>query len=223
MIKLFIFDLDGVLASTSNEHFTAWKEVIKDRFNIDVEDYVEEFTKGVSRMDSLNKILDAYNIKISDSQKEGLAYIKNEKYKELISKFDETNLFSGVKEMFQFLKSKNILIALGSASKNGPALLKSLGIVDYFDFVVDPGLLNSKPDPDIFLTAMNHFLLNPGECIGIEDAISGVKAIKSAHMIAIGIGKKDVLTEADFIYDSIESIKFSFLETLIKDKYEKTD
>ena len=137
MIKLFIFDLDGVLASTSNEHFTAWKEVIKDRFNIDVEDYVEEFTKGVSRMDSLNKILDAYNIKISDSQKEGLAYIKNEKYKELISKFDETNLFSGVKEMFQFLKSKNILIALGSASKNGPALLKSLGIVDYFDFVVE--------------------------------------------------------------------------------------
>jgi beta-phosphoglucomutase len=219
MIKLFIFDLDGVLASTSNEHFTAWKEVIKDRFNIDVEDYVEEFTKGVSRMDSLNKILDTYDIKVSDSEKEELAFNKNEKYKELISKFNETNLFSGVKELFQFLKSKNILIALGSASKNGPALLKSLGIEDYFDYIVDPGPLNSKPHPDIFIKAMNHFLLNPGECVGIEDAISGVKAIKSSYMLAIGIGKKDVLTEADFIYDSIESIKFSFLETLITEKY----
>jgi len=223
MIKLFIFDLDGVLASTSDEHFTAWKEVIKDRFNIDVEDYVEEFTKGVSRMDSLNEILDAYDLKVSDSDKERLAYIKNEKYKELISKFNKTNLFNGVKELFEFLKSKNILIALGSASKNGPALLKSLGIEDYFDFVVDPGPLQSKPHPDIFISAMNHFLLNPGECIGIEDAISGVKAIKSAHMLAIGIGKKNILKEADFVYDSIESIDFSFLEKLIKDNYEKTD
>jgi beta-phosphoglucomutase len=223
MIKLFIFDLDGVLASTSDEHFTAWKEVIKDRFNIDVEDYVEEFTKGVSRMDSLNKILDTYDIKVSEKEKEELAFIKNEKYKEYISKFNETNLFSGVKELFQFLKNNNILIALGSASKNGPALLKSMGIEEYFDFVVDPGPLNSKPHPDIFITAMNHFLLNPGECVGIEDAISGVKAIKSAHMLAIGIGDKDVLTEADFIYDSIQNIKFSFLEALIKDKYEKAD
>jgi len=223
MIKLFIFDLDGVLASTSEEHFTAWKEVIKDNFNIIVEDYVEEFTKGVSRMDSLNKILDTYNIKVSNSKKVELAYIKNEKYKDLISKFNETNLFSGVKELFQFLKSKKILIALGSASKNGPALIKSLGIDGYFDYLVDPGPLNSKPHPDIFNSAMNHFSLKPNECIGMEDAISGVKAIKSAHMIAIGIGKKDVLTEADYVYDSIKSVEFGFLETLIKDKYGKAD
>lgn len=216
MVKLFIFDLDGVLVSTSNEHFTAWKEVIKNRFNIDVEDYVEELTKGVSRMDSLNKILDTYELKVDELEKEELANLKNERYKELISKFNESNLFGGVIELFHYLKSKNILIALGSASKNGPALLKSLRIDKYFDFVVDPEPLNSKPHPDIFIAAMNHFLLNPGECIGIEDAISGVKAIKSAHMLAIGIGKKDVLTEADFIYDSIESIEFSFLESLIK-------
>lgn len=223
MIKLFIFDLDGVIASTSDEHFTAWKEVIKNRFHIEVEDYVEEFTKGVSRMDSLNKILDTYNIKISQKEKEELAYKKNEKYKELISKFDESNLFSGIIELFKFLKSKHILIALGSASKNGPALLKSLNIEKYFDYVVNPGLLRSKPHPDIFINAMNHFSLKANECIGIEDAVSGVKAIKSAAMKAIGIGSIDVLSQADYIYESIKEIKYSFLETLIKDKYEKTD
>ncbi len=221
MIKLFIFDLDGVLASTSNEHFTAWKKVIKDRFKVEVEDFVEEKTKGVSRMESLNRILETYDIKVSDSVKEELAFIKNERYKELISEFNETNLFSGVKELFKYLKSKNIKIALGSASKNGPKLIESLKIKKYFDFVVDPGPLNSKPHPDIFNNAMNHFSLKPHECIGVEDAISGVKAIKSAKMIAIGIGKKEVLNQADYVFDSIDSVNHSFLETLIKDNYEK--
>lgn len=223
MIKLFIFDLDGVLASTSEEHFTAWKEVIKDRFNIDVEDYVEEFTKGVSRMDSLNRILETYDLKVSETEKETLAHIKNEKYKELIDKFDESNLFEGVKELFEFLKQNNILIALGSASKNGPKLIESLGIKKYFDFVVDPAPLQSKPSPDIFKSAMNHFKLSPKECIGIEDAIAGVKAIKRARMISIGIGDKKTLSEADYVYNNIKSIEFSFLELLIKDQYEKNN
>ena len=221
MIKLFIFDLDGVLASTSNEHFTAWKKVIKDRFKVDIEDFVEEKTKGVSRMESLNRILETYNINISDSEKIELAYLKNEKYKELISGFNESNLFKGVKELFEFLKSNNILIALGSASKNGPKLIESLTIEKYFDYIVDPGPLESKPHPDIFNAAMNHFSLKSHECIGIEDAISGVKAIKSAEMIAIGIGKKEVLSQADYIFKNIESINYSFLETLIKDNYGK--
>ena len=220
MIKLFIFDLDGVLASTSEEHFTAWKEVIKDKFNLDVEDFVEEKTKGVSRIESLNRILETYDLEVSKSVKEDLANIKNEKYKELISAFNENNLFEGVKELFEFLKKENILIALGSASKNGPSLIDRMKIKKYFDFVVDPGPLKSKPHPDIFNEAMNHFNLKPNECIGIEDAISGVKAIKKAKMIAIGIGNKDVLKQADYIYESISKIDYSFLETLIKDNYE---
>ena len=220
MIKLFIFDLDGVLASTSDEHFTAWKTVIKNRFNIDVEDFVEEKTKGVSRMESLNKILETYNINVSESEKEDLAYIKNELYKELINDFNEKNLFEGVLKLFKFLKDKKILIALGSASKNGPSLIESLKIKDYFDYVVDPGPLNSKPHPDIFDKAMNHFNLSPNECVGVEDAISGVSAIKSANMIAIGIGNTEQLSQADYIYESIGVIDYLFLETLIEEIYE---
>jgi len=218
MVKLFIFDLDGVLASTSNEHFTAWKKVIRDRFSIEVEDCVEEKTKGVSRMDSLNKILETYDIKVSEEEKIELAYKKNSIYINLISNFDEKNIFIGVVKLFEFLKDNNILIALGSASKNGPTIIKSLGIKKYFDFVVDPGPLKSKPNPEIFLNAMNHFGFSPSECIGVEDAISGVSAIKSAGMKAIGIGSKKILYHADYIYEEIKDINYSFLETLIKDE-----
>lgn len=218
MVKLFIFDLDGVIASTSEEHFTAWKKVIKDRFNIEIEDYIEEKTKGVSRMDSLNRILESYNISISEEEKIDLAKRKNDIYVSLISDFDESKLFKGIIGMLDFLKDNNVLIALGSASKNGPNLISSLGIKDYFDYVVDPGQLKSKPSPEIFLKAMNFFELRPNECIGVEDAISGVSAIKSAGMKAIGIGSSTLLKHADYIYENIIDINDSFLETLIKDK-----
>jgi beta-phosphoglucomutase len=218
MIKLFIFDLDGVITSTSNEHFMAWKRVIKDRFSIDVDDAVEELTKGVSRMQSLNRILESIGLSqsISDEEKMDIAYTKNELYKSLISNFNENNIFPGVLKLFKYLKEKNILIALGSASKNGPTLISRLGIKDYFDYIVDPANLNSKPHPDIFNKAMKHFDLLPGECVGIEDAISGVTSIKSANMYAIGIGDKEQLNHADVVFKNINEINFKFLENLIE-------
>ncbi|MBN2605445.1 MAG: beta-phosphoglucomutase [Bacilli bacterium] len=217
--KLFIFDLDGVLASTSDEHFQAWKAIIKSRFNIEVADEVEEKTKGVSRIDSLNKILESYHLEdsITQQEKEELAYKKNELYKELIENFDQSNLFNGVIELLQFLKQKNILIALGSASKNGPTIIKSTGIDSYFDYIVDPSLVPGKPNPDIFSKAAEYFKLQPDECVGIEDAVSGIQAIKSANMYAIGIGNEKLLKNADIIFDSVGSIDFKFLEQLIGD------
>ncbi len=218
MKKLFIFDLDGVITSTSDEHFMAWKMVIKEKFDIEVDDTVEELTKGVSRMDSLNRILVSIGLSlaISNEEKKHLAYTKNELYKSLISNFNEDNLFPGVIKLFKYLKEKHILIALGSASKNGPTLISRLGIKDYFDYVVDPSNLNSKPHPDIFNKAMNHFDLLPSECVGIEDAISGVTSIKSANIYAIGIGAKEQLNHADVVFKDINEINFKFLENLIE-------
>lgn len=218
MIKLFIFDLDGVLTSTSVQHFTAWKLVFEERFNIFVDDNIEEKTKGVSRMQSLNRILESYSLEntISDSEKEILAAQKNEIYKSLISDFNEDDIYPGVIRLFEYLKEKNILIALGSASKNGPALVDGLGIRKYFDYIVNPEFLRSKPHPDTFNDAMNHFNLTPDECIGIEDAISGVEAIKAANMVAIGIGDKEQLNQADVIYKNINEIDFKFLGNMIE-------
>ncbi len=222
MIKLFIFDLDGVITSTSIEHFSAWKEIIKDRFNIYINDSIEEKTKGVSRMQSLNRILESYDLEyiISDNEKVRLATLKNELYKSMISNFDETNIYPGVIKLFEYLKKKNILIALGSASKNGPSIIDGLGIRNYFDYIVDPTDLMSKPHPDIFNKAMNHFNLSPSECVGIEDAISGVTSIKSAKMYAIGIGNQEQLNHADIVFKSIAEIDNKFLENLIEGDHE---
>ncbi len=218
MIKLFIFDLDGVITSTSIEHFEAWRRIIKERFNIYVEDEIEVFTKGVSRMDSLNVILKAYNLdSITKEEKLVLATKKNEIYKQMISNFDRSNVFEGIIELFDFLKSKNIIIALGSASKNGPSIIKSLGINNYFDYVVDPSTLKSKPSPDIFNKAMNHFGLKPSECIGVEDAVSGVKSIKSAGMYAIGIGDSLELNQANRVFQKISDIDYSYLMKVIEE------
>jgi len=218
MIKLVIFDLDGVITSTSDEHFQAWKMVFKDKFNIKVDNLIESRTKGVSRMESLNIILEEYNKEnlLSPLEKYLLATKKNELYKSLIKNFDQSNIFPGVIKLFDYLKTKNILIALGSASKNGPSILKRLAITHYFDYVVNPKDLLSKPHPSIFLDAMNHFNLLPKECIGIEDAISGVEAIKAANMFAIGIGNKEQLNHADVIYKNINEIDYKFLENLIE-------
>ncbi len=218
MIKLFIFDLDGVLTSTSVQHFTAWKIVFKERFNILVDDRIEEKTKGVSRMQSLERILESYNLEntIPDSEKIILATQKNEIYKSLISDFNEDDIFPGVIKLFEYLKNKNILIALGSASKNGPSIIDGLGIRKYFDYLVNPEFLRSKPHPDIFNEAMNHFNLKTDECIGIEDAISGVEAIKAANMFAIGIGDSEQLNQADVIYKNINEIDYKFLRNLIE-------
>ena len=222
MIKLFVFDLDGVLASTGDEHFLAWKDILEPTFQMKIADEVEEKTKGVSRLESLNRILEEYGLEhtISQEEKEDLAFQKNELYKAMISKFDEHNLFPGVIKLLEYLRERGILIALGSASKNGPTLLECTGIKQYFDYVVNPAPLNSKPHPDIFLDAVNHFQLDPSECVGIEDAVSGVSAIKSANMFAIGIGDSDILHEADIVFESIGKIDFDFLDSLVGEKYE---
>lgn len=219
MIKLFIFDLDGVLTSTSDEHLSAWKQ-LGNEINIIVDKSIEEKTKGVSRLDSLNIILKDAGVlnRYSKSELIDLSERKNNLYKELIANYSEKDLYKGVIELFKYLKSKNILIALGSASKNGPDLLKSLGITSYFDYIVDPSFLNSKPSPDIFLNARDFFNLESSECVGVEDAIAGVKSINSAGIFSIGIGSSDILTEANVVYLDIEHIDYKVLEKIIGDK-----
>ncbi len=203
MKKAYIFDLDGVLTESSKQHYMAWKK-LADSLGIEIDEQFNETLKGVSRMDSLERILELGNKQndYTESEKVELATKKNEHYLELIKQFTPDNLFVGVKELLVKLKGENVKVALASASKNGPLLLSKLQIADYFDHVVDPVTVKGKPHPDIFLAAMNEFGLSPNDCVGIEDAVAGIDAIKSAGMYAIGIGDKDVLTKADVVYNN---------------------
>ncbi len=215
MIKLVIFDLDGVITSTTDEHFAAWGFLFKKYYNIELDPALEVKTKGVSRMASLEVLLNHYHLVIDEAMKERLADEKNLHYQDLIIKFDETKLIEGVVPLLNFLKKSRLKIALGSASKNGPFLLQRLGVVDYFDYVVDPSKLRSKPEPDIFLEAMIHFNLTPNECIGIEDAVAGIEAIKRAEMFAIGVGSES-LSKADIHVDRLSDLNLNSFEKIIQ-------
>ena len=214
MIKLAIFDMDGVLTETSHYHYLAWK-ALADDLGIVIDEAFNEELKGVSRTESLMRILKHGNKlnQYSEDEIHQLTTKKNEHYKRLIEAVTPSDLFDGVLEIFKLLKKNNIFIAVGSASRNAPFLIERLGIESFIDYVVDPSQVRGKPEPDIFLNAAEFFNLSSEDCIGIEDAKAGIEAIKSANMLAIGIGDADVLKDADYIYNSTKD-SYTYFETL---------
>jgi beta-phosphoglucomutase len=204
MIKLAIFDMDGVLTETSHYHYLAWKALAKS-IGVDIDEAFNETLKGVSRRDSLIKILHHGEVyEKYEDQIEDLMVSKNDHYKTLIQEVSPKDLFVGVKEIFKILNDHGIKIAVGSASKNAPFLIEKLGIKEDIDYIVNPSTVRGKPHPDIFLDAAKHFDIDPSQCVGIEDAVAGVEAIKSAGMYAVGIGENDVLTGADVVFKTVE-------------------
>ncbi len=216
MIKCAIFDLDGVITNTTDEHFGAWKNLFKKHFDINLDHTLEVKTKGVSRKDSIEVLLKHYGISVSDKEKHDLMEEKNTHYRALINRIDETKLMEGVLDLITFLKEKDVKIALGSASRNGETILERLKIKDYFDYIVDPSLIKGKPHPDIFLAARDHFGLTSNECIGFEDAIAGIKSIKAANMFAVGVGDEQ-LNEADVHVSSLLEFNSHLREKLFND------
>ena len=216
-IQLAIFDLDGVLTETSKYHFQAWQSIAKS-LGIYLDPSFESQLKGISRVQSLETILKAYALekKLSIAKKNQLLNKKNTYYLNLIKHMSPNDVFPGVHELLTLLKHLGVHIALGSASKNARTILNQLQLTHYFDYIVDPSLLASKPNPAIFLDAMYAYNLSPIECIGFEDAIAGITAIRLAGMKSIGIGSPTELTQADYCFTSIKEIPLSFIETLIK-------
>lgn len=213
MIKAFIFDLDGVITETSNQHFQAWKAVAE-LIGIEIDREFNEKLKGISRDESLKEILrhgdklDRY----TPEEREKISFCKNEYYKILISQFTREDVFEGVIEIFEKLKRKNIKIAIASASRNASGLIKSMELEKYVDYIADPDEVeNGKPFPDIFLKAASELGAKPEECIAVEDAVAGVTAIKSAGMYAVGIGDEDVLRQADIVYMETKDMDLQML------------
>ncbi|KKL95164.1 hypothetical protein LCGC14_1857370 [marine sediment metagenome] len=215
-IKLIIFDMDGVMTETSEQHYLAWKAMAKD-IDIEIDRSFNEKLKGVSRMDSLNLILEYGNKidKYSEEEKAALAAKKNKFYQDLIAHLTEKNLFEGMLDLLKEIKKKKIKIALGSASRNAPTLLKAMNSMSYFDYIVNPKeIKKGKPHPDIFLKVAEDLNIKPEEYIGVEDAIAGIESIKNAGMFAVGIGDPETLKKADIVY--IETKEFNLTEVLKK-------
>ena len=216
MKKGFVFDLDGVITDTAEFHYVAWKE-LADSIGITIDLQFNEQLKGISRMDSLERIL-AYGGKENDytaEQKEEMAADKNANYVKLLDDLSPADLLPGVKAFLDAAKEMNVPCSLASASKNAPFILKKLGVYDYFDAIVDPATLKkAKPDPEIFVRAAELIHIDPSEAVGFEDAQAGIEGIKGAGMYAVGVEGNEPLTEADMTIKSFEELNVSDLLNL---------
>jgi len=207
MVKACIFDLDGVVVDTAKYHFIAWRELAKEMgFEFTLED--NERLKGVSRMTSLEILLEIGNITLSDDEKLKLAEKKNEEYLEYIYKMSPEEILPGVKNFIVTLRNKGIKIALGSASKNAKLILDRLGITELFDALVDGNMVsNAKPDPQVFTLGAELLGVENETCIVFEDAVAGLEAAHNANMKCVGVGDKDTLSEADWNIEGFKNIK----------------
>lgn len=189
MIKAVIFDLDGVLVTTDELHYMAWKALAE---NLGITGFTKSDNvrqRGVSRMASLEVVLEKTHKKYTQEEKLILAEKKNAIYVESLETLSSADVLPGVNEFIAFLKEKGIKIAIGSASKNTPLILKKTGIVDKFD-AISCGLdtQKSKPDPEVFLIAAKKLGIQPNECVVIEDSDAGIKAAKDGGMYAVAVG-----------------------------------
>ena len=207
-IKGAIFDLDGVLVDTARYHYLAWKRLAGE-LGFDFTEDDNERLKGVSRLRSLEILLETGNVIMTESQKEDAAARKNGWYVEYLYTLDETALLPGAKEYLLRLKENNIRIALGSASKNAPLILERLNIAAFFDAVIDGNSVSkTKPNPEVFLKGAAAMGLAPEHCVVFEDALAGIEAAKSGGMRAIAVGKAELLPGADLYIASLQDMLF---------------
>lgn len=212
-----IFDLDGVIVDTAKYHYLAWKK-LANQLGFDFTIEQNELLKGVSRAKSLEILLEIGKIQLSNEEKEKFMYQKNEHYLSFISKMDEREMLPNILMILQYLKEKNIAIALGSASKNAKLILETLQITHFFDVIIDGNEVSkAKPDPEVFLLAAHRLNKKSEECIVIEDASAGIEAANAAKMLSIGIGEKEILKEATFIFKSTSELTIDIFDKLIKE------
>lgn len=212
-IKAVIFDLDGVILSTDNFHYLAWKQ-LADRENIYFDREINERLRGVSRMESLAIILERAEKDYSEEEKVAMAEFKNNIYRESLKDLTPTDVFPGVPEFIQFLQDKGIKIAIGSSSKNTKFILKQVNLFDTFDGAISDGtnITKSKPDPEVFLKAADILKVDSAECLVIEDADAGVEAAKAAGMIAMGMGYASKYELNDYSVEDISAIDKSIFD-----------
>jgi beta-phosphoglucomutase len=214
--KAFIFDLDGVIVDTAKYHFLAWKE-LAEHLGFDFTEEQNELLKGVSRVRSLEILLELGGVELTPTEKDKFLEEKNEQYLKYISKMKTDEILPGIEDLLNFLKKENIRFALGSASKNARLILQNLNLLDLFDAIVDGNdVSTAKPDPEVFLIAAEKLDADPADCIVVEDALAGIQAARTAGMTTVAIGDPEVLVGADFNLKGTEELTVDFARKLFE-------
>lgn len=219
MIRACIFDLDGVVVDTAKYHYLAWKRLAAE-LGFEFKPEHNERLKGVSRMRSLDILLEVGGLNFSDEEKERLAAKKNQWYVDYITQMTPDEILPGAQELLVELQQRGIKRALGSASKNAPLIMDRIGLKHLFDAILDGNSVSvAKPAPDIFLAAARSLDVPPKQCVVFEDAEAGVEAALNAGMTCIGIGSPSILNRATAVVPNLENFTYSNIVEIMK-KYD---
>lgn len=205
--EAIIFDLDGVICSTDEFHYQAWKQIAEE-LDIPFDRTVNNRLRGVSRMQSLEIILEQYTgPALAKAEKEDLAFEKNEVYRKLLAQMTEKDLSPEVKQTLDALREMGLLLAIGSSSKNTPLILHQIGLDGYFDAVSDGNnILHSKPHPEVFQKAAELLWAEPARCLVVEDAVAGVQAGHAAGMQVACVGDAAAKRAGDYNLSSFSEL-----------------
>ncbi|XOW21443.1 beta-phosphoglucomutase [Lactococcus cremoris] len=217
MFKAVLFDLDGVITDTAEYHYRAWKALAEEIGINGVDRQFNEQLKGVSREDSLQKILDLAGKKVSAEEFKALAQRKNDNYVTMIQDVSPADVYPGILQLLKDLRSNHIKIALASASKNGPFLLERMALLNILMRLQISRSCASKPAPDIFIAAAHAVGVKPTESIGLEDSQAGIQAIKDSGALPIGVGRpedlgNDIVVVADTSHYTLDFLKEVWLK-----------
>ena len=211
MLKACLFDLDGVIVDTARYHYVAWREIAEELGFVFTEEDNEKL-KGVSRIRSLEILLEIGGISLDDESKTLLARKKNSLYLQYVLKMRPDEVLPGAKEFLTDCRNNNLGIGLGSASKNATTILNLLQITHLFDAIIDGNkVTKAKPDPEVFLTGARELGVLPQNCVVFEDAKAGIEAAIAANMFSVGIGDPVILGKANFVTSGLKNLSVKTL------------
>lgn len=213
-IEACIFDLDGVIVDTAKYHYLAWRRLANE-LGFDFTEEQNERLKGVSRVRSLEILLEIGNKSVDQATFDALAAKKNAWYVDSIKQMDPSEILPGAKEFLEALRQAGIKTALGSASKNAGIILQNIGLIDHFDAIIDgTHTSKAKPDPEVFLLGAQALGKAPVNCVVFEDAAAGVDAAKAAGMKVVGIGHATNLGQANLVITGLDQMSVERLASL---------
>lgn len=218
-MQAFLFDLDGVIVDTAHFHYQAWRRLANEKLEFDISTEFNESLKGISRVESLERILEHGGVQLDDATKHAYATLKNQWYVELVNQMTPNDILPGIQVFLTKTRKAGIKIGLGSASKNAQPILERIGILHDFDAIIDGTKVSkSKPDPEVFLKGAEALSVSPSNCIVFEDAVAGIEAAQRAGMKTVGIGQKTVLTKADAVFTDLTLVEPTELQEMVRNK-----
>ena len=203
-----IFDLDGVIVSTEQNHYESWS-LIASELDLEFNEEINELLKGISRRDCLRILLERSNKSLADKEFEEALVRKNDFYKKSIEKLGSEAVLPGVMKTITKAKAKGKKLMVGSSSRNARYILDRLDMTHLFDHIVDGNdVMNPKPDPEVFLKGAELANLTPAQCIVFEDAESGIVAAKNGGFQVVGVGNPNIMDTVENYFNTLEEFYF---------------